>query len=35
MQYVIQILQKLNERFNSRRPGFKHPDKHEFCIILP
>ena len=27
-------MQKLNDRFNVHRTGFKHPNKHGFCKIL-
>ena len=34
LQYVGETAQKLNERFNCHRSGFKHPDKYGFCHIL-
>lgn len=30
MQYAGETVQKLIERFNMHRAGFKHPDKHGF-----
>ena len=30
MQHAGETVQKVNERFNGYRTGFKHPDKHEF-----
>ena len=34
MQYVVEALQKLSRRFNWRKTGFKHPNKHEFFKTL-
>lgn len=34
LQYVGETCQRLNERFNWHRSGFKHPEKYGFCHIL-
>ena len=34
LQYVGETAQKLNERFNFHKTGFRHPTKHGHCRIL-
>ena len=34
LQYVGETVQKLNERFNFHKTGFRHPQKHGHCRIL-
>ena len=34
LQYVGETAQKLNERFNGHKTGFRHPNKHGHCKIL-
>ena len=34
LQYVGETVQKLNERFNLHKTGFRHPKKHGHCRIL-
>ena len=34
MNYASETVQNLKEKFNGRRTGFEHTDKHRFCKIL-